>query len=44
MLLRAAKSIDEKVIGIEALEQWQKLKVHGMPLARYLGEGKMELL
>ncbi len=44
MLIRAAKSIDEKVIGVEALERWQRLKVHGMPLARYLGEGKMELL
>ena len=44
MLIRAAKSIDEKVIGIEALERWQRLKVHGMSLARYLGDGKMELL
>ena len=44
MLIRAAKSVDEKVIGIEALERWQRLKVHGMSLARYLGEGKMELL
>ena len=44
MLIRAAKLIDEKVIGIEALERWQRLKVHGMSLARYLGDGKMELL
>ena len=44
MLIRAAKSVDEKVIDIEALERWQRLKVHGMSLARYLGEGKMELL
>lgn len=44
MLIRAAKSIDEKVIGIEALERWQRLKMHGMLLARYLGKGKMELL
>ena len=44
MLIRAAKSVDKKVIGIEALERWQRLKVHGMSLARYLGEGKMELL
>lgn len=44
MLIRAVKSVDEKVIGIEALERWQRLKVHGMSLARYLGEGKMELL
>ena len=44
VLIRAAKSIDEAVIGVKALERWQRLKVHGMPLARYLGEGKMELL
>ena len=31
-------------MGIEILEHWQRLKVHGMPLERYLGEGKMELL
>ena len=40
-LIRAAKMIDTAVIGAEAL---QCLKVHGMPLERYLGEGKMELL
>lgn len=44
MLIRAAKSIDEAVIAVEALERWQRLKLHGMPLARYPGEGKMELL
>lgn len=43
-LIRAAKSVDEGVIGVEALERWQRLKVHGMPLLRYFGEGKMELL
>lgn len=31
-------------MGIEVLENLQRLKVHGMPLERYLGEGKMELL
>lgn len=44
ILIRAAKTIDRAIIGIEALEHWQRLKVHGMPLGRYLGEGKMELL
>ena len=32
------------MIRIEILEHWQKLKVHKMPLERYLGERKMELL
>ena len=44
ILIRAAKSVDEGVVGVEALERWQRLKVHGMSLARYLGEGKMEVL
>ncbi len=44
VLIRAAKSVDEGVIEVEALERWHRLKVHGMPLMRYLGEGKMELL
>ena len=43
-LIRAAKSVDEGVVGVEKLERWHRLKVHGMPLMRYLGEGKMELL
>lgn len=44
ILIRAAKSVDERVIGVEAFERWQRLKVHGMSLARYLGEGKMEIV
>lgn len=44
ILIRAAKSIDKAVIGVEALECWEQLKVHGMSLARYFGERKMELL
>ncbi len=44
MLIRTAKAVDPGVIGVEALVRWQRLKVHGMSLARYLGEGKMEVL
>lgn len=44
MLIRIAKSVDKNVIGIKALERWQKLKVHRMSLAQYLREEKMELL
>ena len=33
-----------QVSGVEVFEHWQWLKVHGMPLERYLGEGKIELL
>lgn len=35
ILIRAAKSVAEGIIGVEALEHWQPLKVHGMSLARY---------
>ena len=43
-LIRAAKTIDDAVIGVEVLEQWHRLKVHGMSLERYLRPGNMELL
>ena len=29
---------------MEILEHWQRLKVHGMLLEKYLGEGNMDLL
>ena len=32
------------MVGVEILEHWQRLKVHGMSLDRYLGDGKIELL
>lgn len=44
LLIRAAKTVDDAVVGVEVLERWQRLKVHGMSLERYLGPGKMELL
>lgn len=44
LLIRATKTVDNAVIGVEILEQWQRLKVHGMSLERYLEPGKMELL
>lgn len=44
VLIRAAKSVDQAIIGVEVLEHWQRLKIHGMPLERYLREGSMDLL
>ena len=38
------KIVDPAVVRVEILEHWQQLKVYGMPLKRYLGERKMELL
>ena len=36
--------VDQAIVGVEILEYWQRLKVHGMSLKRYLGEGSMDLL
>ena len=44
VLIRAVKTVDQAIVGVEILEHWQRLKVHGMSLERYLGEGYMELL
>lgn len=44
LLIRAAKSVDQAVLGVEVLEHWQRLKVHGMSLDGYLGPGKLELV
>lgn len=44
VLIRAAKTLDPGVVGVELLEHWQSLKVPGMSLKRYLSEGSIELL
>jgi len=44
VFIRAVKTVDPAVVRVEILEHWQRLKVHGMSLERYLGEGSMELL
>lgn len=44
LLIQAVKGVDSAVVKIEILEYWQRLKVHGIPLERYLRERKMELL
>ena len=30
VLIRAAKTVDAAIVGVEILEHWQRLKVHGM--------------
>jgi len=44
VLIRAAKTVNVAIVEVEILKHWQRLKVHGMSLDRYLGDGKMELL
>lgn len=44
LLIRAAKTVDDAIVRVENLEQWQRLKVYKMLLERYLGPGKLKLL
>lgn len=44
MLIKAAKFVHLERVEIEALEHCQRLKVFEMLLARYLEEGKVEVL
>ena len=44
LLIRAAKTVDSAVVGVEVLEHWQRLKIHGMSLEKDLGGGKIEVL
>lgn len=43
-LIEDIKLLDKKVTRVDALDRWHRLKVYGMPLLHYLGEGKMELI
>ena len=36
LLIQAAKTVDDAVVGVEVLKQWQRLKVYGISLERYL--------
>lgn len=36
LLIWAIKTVDSTVVEVEILEHWQRLKVHGMSLQRYL--------
>ena len=44
LLIRAAKTVDSTVVGIKVLEHWQRLKIFGISLDRYLKKGKIEML
>ena len=44
LLIQAANTVDYAIVGVEVLKHWQRLKVHGMSLKRYLGGGKIEVL
>ena len=44
VIIRATKAMDATIFNIERLEYWQRLKVYGIILLKYLGSAKMKLL
>ena len=44
LLISATKTVDQAIIGVTILKQWQRLTMYGMSLQRYQGEGSIELL
>lgn len=43
ILIQAAQTVNQGVIGAEILECWYCLKIHGMPLEKYLSKEIIEL-
>ena len=42
-ILRAARTVDPAIVDITANKTWKRLKIHGVPLERYLGKGTFGL-
>ena len=38
-VIRAARTQDAGIVGVELNEIWKRVKIHGIPLARYVGKG-----
>lgn len=43
-IIQVVKLVDETVVGVEVLKQWQCLKLYGISLERYLRPKKVKLL
>jgi len=39
VIIRAARSVDRGIIDMEGNEPWERLKIHTVPLVRYIGRG-----
>jgi hypothetical protein len=39
IIITAARTVDKGVMDVEENESWERLKIHRVPLARYMGEG-----
>lgn len=37
--IRAARTADQGIVDVNAIETWRRVKVHGIPIARYVGKG-----
>lgn len=42
-VMAAARKLDPAVVKLEKTEKWRKLRVHGVSLDRYLGDGGLDL-
>src|SRR6266576_460067 len=38
-ILRSVRTVDPGIVNITANETWKRVKIHGVPLVRYLGKG-----
>jgi outer membrane biosynthesis protein TonB len=39
IIITAARTVDKGVVDVEEKESWQRLKIHTVPLIRYMGKG-----
>jgi hypothetical protein len=40
IIITAARTIDKGVVDVEENESWERLKIHAVPLVRYMGKGR----
>jgi len=39
IIIEAARSVDMGIIDVEGNKSWERLKIHNVPLVRYMGKG-----
>jgi len=39
VIIKAAHTVDTAVIDVEENESWERLRIHAVPLVRYMGNG-----
>jgi len=43
IIIKAARSVVKGIINVEGNESWERLKIHTVPLVRYMGKGTEQL-